>query len=338
MLVVISIISILMAVLLPALGAAREAMRKSKCANNLHQLSLALLAYESVQTHFPAGEVHGTTSDSGYSPWSGNSNHCSWDSRIGMWLNAIYPQLELDNYYNQFNFDVSPQFNDANNRREMQRYVDLFHCPSDPVRDQLGNAWGRSGENGEQQNKAQILNYYAVAGSSMKSTLKHPDNAAANADLKCNISNGMFYNDSRISMGAIRDGNSYTAMLAESWGRVYPNASPGTGSPPTGYPTTERARGMNGMAYAYFDSPPNADDPRIPNAANKIASADRGSANRAKSFHKEGVHIVCVDGAVHFVNNYVQSATAANTNPGVWQYLATIDGQDVVNPRLLNWR
>lgn len=337
MLVVISIISILMAVLLPAVGAARAAMQKTKCANNLHQLSLAVLSYESVQRYFPPGEIHGTSKDTGYSAWSGNNNHCSWDGRIGMWLNAVYPQMELQNYYDRFNFSVSPQFNDTNNQVEMKRFFDLFHCPSDPVYNQLTNGWGRSGESAEPLNKCNMLNYFAVAGSSMKSTVKHPDNSAANADQKCNISDGMFYNDSRITMGSIKDGNTYTALLGETWGRVFPNGSPGT-SPPLGYPTTEKARGMNGMAYVYFDSPPNSDDPRIPTSAHKIAQADRGSPNRVKSFHRDGAHIACVDGAVHFVNNYVQSATQANTNPGVWQYMATINGQDVVNPKLLNWR
>jgi prepilin-type N-terminal cleavage/methylation domain-containing protein len=359
MLVVISIISILMAVLLPAVGAARAAMQKTKCSNNLHQLSLAVLSYEAVHTYFPAGEVHGSTKDKNpptegaYSPWSGNSNHCSWDGRIGMWLNAVYPQLELQNYYDKLNFNVSPQYSNANNRAEMVRFFDLFHCPSDPVYNQLTNGWGRSGENAEAQNKCNMLNYYAVAGSSMThyncqtqsdggcrptvANPKHPDNSAPNADTKCNISDGMFYNDSRITMGSIKDGNTYTALLGETWGRVFPNGSPGT-SPPLGYPTTEKARGMNGMAYLYFDSPPNSDDPRIQSSAHKIAQANRGSANRVKSFHNDGAHIACVDGAVHFVNNYVQSATQANANYGVWQYMATINGQDVVNPKLLNWR
>jgi prepilin-type N-terminal cleavage/methylation domain-containing protein len=349
MLVVISIISILMAVLLPAVGAARAAMQKTKCANNLHQLAIGVLAYESVHTYFPPGEVHGTTKDTGYSPWSGNSNHCSWDGRIGMWLNAIYPQLELTNYYDTLNFSVTPQYNDANNRREMQRFFDLFHCPSDPVYNQLTNGWGRSGENAEANNKCNMLNYYAVAGSSPKhynsqqpsgaplAPRPHPDNTALNPDTKCNMSDGLFYNDSHVTMGSIQDGTTYTAMLGETWGRVYPNGSPGS-VVPAGYPTTEKARGMNGMAYVYFDSPPNSDDPRIPSSAHKIAVADRGSPNRVKSFHRDGAHVACVDGAVHFVNNYVQSATQANANYGVWQYMATIKGQDVVNPRLLNWK
>jgi hypothetical protein len=129
-------------------------------------------------------------------------------------------------------------------------------------------------------------------------------------------------------------------MLAETWGRVYPNH---VAEVPQilGYPTEEKSRGMNGQAYVYFDYPPNADDPRIVPAANKIPVAERGSVNRVKSFHAEGAHIVCADGAVHFMSNSVQYRVSGSSSGyliGVWQYLATINGPDKVNPAYLNWR
>lgn len=335
MLVVISIIAILIAISLPAVTATRAAAQKVECANNLKQLAAAILAYHTSHNRFPSGEVHGTSRDVGYSPWPGNSNHCSWDGRIGMWLNAIYPQLDMQNYYDQLNFDISPQYDDAANRKEMQRCYTLFHCPSDPLYNHLGNGWSRGGENAEPKNAAQILNYHGVMGSSMKSTRKHPDNTVANTDLKCNVSDGIFYNDSRVSSAWVRDGLGYTALIGEGLGRVYANGSPGS-SPPLGYPATEKARGMNGMPYVCLDSPPNADDPDIPSGAHKIALADRGSPNRVRSFHRGGAHIALGDGTVRFINDYIESATRANSNPGVWQNLATIDGQDIVNPDLLN--
>ena len=64
LLVVISIIGILVAMLLPAVQAARESARRSQCLNNLRQLGAAMLAYESQWEQLPAGHLryrHGGT-------------------------------------------------------------------------------------------------------------------------------------------------------------------------------------------------------------------------------------------------------------------------------------
>jgi len=118
LLVVIAIIGILIALLLPAVQAAREAARRTQCVNNLVQLSIALRNYESSHEVLPPGTIDATSpvqsTPQGY--------HMSW-------LVQILPYIEQPNAFKHIDFSVGVY--DQKNQQVRAISIDLFNCPSD---------------------------------------------------------------------------------------------------------------------------------------------------------------------------------------------------------------
>lgn len=110
LLVVIAIIGILVALLLPAVQAAREAARRMQCSNNLKQLALAVQNYESTYKRFPSSRTVSTNL----------SVHAS-----------ILPFFEQANIGNLVDSQVA--WDHANNSRSRAAYISNFVCPSDAV-------------------------------------------------------------------------------------------------------------------------------------------------------------------------------------------------------------
>lgn len=129
LLVVIAIIGVLVALLLPAVQAAREAARRSSCQNNLRQVAIALHNFEFANEYFPAG----TTNETGPIKNVREGNHMNWIARI-------LPQLDERARYE--NLDFSAGTYSPKNKYVAAKAIAVLQCPSDDVRGPYANYAG----------------------------------------------------------------------------------------------------------------------------------------------------------------------------------------------------
>jgi prepilin-type N-terminal cleavage/methylation domain-containing protein/prepilin-type processing-associated H-X9-DG protein len=136
-LVVIAIIALLMALLVPAIGGAREAARHTQCRNNLKQIGIAAQAYESANGAFPPCVQDVDLTTHGEANWG--------------WLTLMLPQLEMQTHYDALLVGVVP-LDDLKNgstnaayesfRRAAQQPVSIFMCPTGAAGASVGSLPG----------------------------------------------------------------------------------------------------------------------------------------------------------------------------------------------------
>ncbi len=114
LLVVIAIIGVMVGLLLPAVQAAREASRRMSCGNNIRQVALALLNYESAFKKFPLGVNYGN----GKAPHTVAYHHT--------WLTSILPQMEASTIANNVNWNLR-----AWGQPHVNTQLPNLLCPSD---------------------------------------------------------------------------------------------------------------------------------------------------------------------------------------------------------------
>jgi prepilin-type N-terminal cleavage/methylation domain-containing protein/prepilin-type processing-associated H-X9-DG protein len=331
LLVVIAIIGVLVALLLPAVQAAREAARRVHCSNNLKQMGLAIHNYESAIGTLPLGCV--VSRDSG-----GNVVFQGWGASA-----RILPYLEAGAKFNACNFDVA---NEApENLTAMAMGVATYLCPSDP------NASTRFIDDGVPRNN---LNYGFNRGSwyvwgGAPST---PQPSAP------------FLANEAVRLSALTDGLSATLLVAEvkthtpyllnCAGLLYaplglqpvpsPDADSGTigqysgcvgaGSefrPDSGHSEWEDANtSQAGFTTAWT---PNHKTPGlyggrvIPDvdliSIREEAGGPTFAAITSRSYHPGGVNALMSDGSVRFIKSTVSGAT--------WRALGTVSGGEVLS-------
>lgn len=126
LLVVIAIIGILVALLLPAIQAAREAARRSQCQNNMHQLALGVLNYESSKKTLPPGGVNEST-DTGGPQGAG-------------WTIYILPFMEEQALFDKYDFAAANESlviktAGKSNKEVRETNLKAHDCPSDEETD-----------------------------------------------------------------------------------------------------------------------------------------------------------------------------------------------------------
>jgi prepilin-type N-terminal cleavage/methylation domain-containing protein/prepilin-type processing-associated H-X9-DG protein len=199
LLVVIAIIGVLVALLLPAIQAARESARRNQCTNNLKQIGLALQSRHDVKKLFPSGRTgRPSTGDSGVTTYGVS------------WAFELLPYVEQTTLF-QALVKALPS-TDPQNALAMRSPVSTFYCPSrrEPAAD-------RNFDNNDQappeENRGVAAggDYAANAGLDNLFGLDNPAGEPAG------ITGGALYTFSRNSIRNVTDGTSQTIGVGEKY-------------------------------------------------------------------------------------------------------------------------
>jgi prepilin-type N-terminal cleavage/methylation domain-containing protein len=311
LLVVIAIIGILVALLLPAVQAAREAARRMQCGNNLKQLGLGVHNYVDTYKAIPVGE---------YS--------CCW----GTWLVGLLPYVEQKNLFDRYVHFGSVQNQNNNNNAQVGQYgqdvryggvlnrpvttnqIAVYTCPSDTI---SGSPAIRSG-----------ITFHNYVGNHGNTALQRISPLGTTTTGQPNVfAGGPFIfvaqwnsNPQVIRLQDIIDGLSTTMLFSE-----------------TVQGKRNDLRGFawwNGGAHYSTYLPPNSSQPDV---LENIAYCDLGhplnppciapttalpSTIAARSRHPGGVQTTLGDGSVRFVSNTI--------NLDIWRAISTTYGKETI--------
>lgn len=276
LLVVIAIIGVLIALLLPAVQAAREAARRMSCKNNLHQIGIAVHNYHDIHNELPSARA-------GYSTWAV----------------LVLPFVEHESLKDLYRTDVP--FHHALNQPVTRWQLPVYQCPSTPARNRMDNLGG-----GKQ---AACADYAPVTG--VNGTLRTMGLIGGNGDNR-----GAMRVNRRRNFASVLDGLSNTLFIAEDAARPLffvgkgqrgpRNNTPGGGNlgvsggrvRGAGWTDASSAIPLHGFSWDGLTAP----GPCPFNCTNN---------NEAYGFHPGGILVVMGDASVQFLNESMTIRTYA---------------------------
>jgi prepilin-type N-terminal cleavage/methylation domain-containing protein len=307
LLVAIAIIGALVALLLPAVQSAREASRRATCGSHLRQAGVALQNFHQGHGRFPPGR--GGPPPKVFSP-----------------LAYLLPYVEEGSLQARIDLKSAPTtvvvggvfYSGAANLPAASQAVDILQCPSDIYSGRVpGSKFGAT-------------NYVASSGS-----------AAVDGDIW--PGDGVFFGESRVRFRDLADGSSHTAAFSE---RMLGNGVAVTTLPPNqaghyilelsnAFPLDDNScdsaasggwysqRGAKWILGNYGNTlynhhftpnPPQWDCMNLPQQKGYIS---------ARSYHADGVNVLCCDGSVRFIGDAIE--------PAIWHGLATREGGETLD-------
>jgi prepilin-type N-terminal cleavage/methylation domain-containing protein len=298
LLVVIAIIGVLVALLLPAIQAAREAARRTQCVNQIRQLGLACHNYHDSNKRFPpAGEAVQPDSAKKASGMS--------------WLAFILPYVEGGNLRNLIN--PAQHFNHDSNTVARETSVPMFTCPSTGF--ELSVFVGPEGNPQFLDSSPLRSHYVGIMGAkSAPGCTSYPENGYTMllrndgvGDISGGLGgNGIIVVNGKVTMKDVTDGTSNTMMIGESSWDSGPTRTwiVGTLGSASYNPTTGQGHGwffnsknvMWPMHTAYREKP---GEPQSGYLSNDVSLGSR---------HPGGGHVGLGDGSARFLSEDIELA------------------------------
>jgi len=326
LLVVIVIIGILVALLLPAVQAARESARRMQCCNQLKQIGLALHNYAQTHGVFPPGCIVSTyasdvtnkaTCTDCYDTWAEASNTSISAQHGTSWILLLLPYIEQSNIYSQWQFNKSVM----GNANVAITDIPGLYCPTrrnqirsgDPP--MLSSSWTSGG-----------TDYGGCIGRRdgwVNKITCHHRFTAGDVSGTPRTHWGVFRPNYPTSISSIRDGTSNTIMIGELQRLTREAGATGSAI----YNRTSYDGWALGGVATLFSVAMEVTANRMPDSVTGVIN--NGFFESPGSDHPGGVNFGMADGSVHFLSD----TTDSHDNNALLPLLGSIsDGQPTQVP------